>query len=69
MHYLMPEHKVLSPLEAEAILKGTFHNFRGATSALVYQDAALKHLRMKGGELYQFRSQNYRCKESLQRQG
>ena len=47
MHYLMPEHKVLSPLEAEAVLKA--HSIKvEELPALVYQDAALKHLRMKG---------------------
>ena len=49
MHYLMPEHKVLSPLEAEAVLKA--HSIKiEELPALVYQDAALRHLRMKGEE-------------------
>tara|TARA_B100001939_G_scaffold168043_1_gene144910 strand:- start:3530 stop:3793 length:264 start_codon:yes stop_codon:yes gene_type:complete len=49
MHYLMPEHKVLSPLEAEAVLKAHSITLE-ELPALVYQDAALKHLRMKGEE-------------------
>ena len=49
MHYLMPEHKVLSPLDAEAILKSLSIKIEELPS-LMYEDAALKHLRMKGEE-------------------
>ena len=49
MHYLMPEHKVLSPLDAEAVLKSLSIKIEELPS-LMYEDAALKHLRMKGEE-------------------
>ena len=45
----MPEHKVLSPLDAEAILKSLSIKIEELPS-LMYEDAALKHLRMKGEE-------------------
>ena len=49
MHYLMPEHKVLSPLTAEAVLNALSIKIEELPS-LMYEDAALKHLRMKGEE-------------------
>jgi DNA-directed RNA polymerase subunit H (RpoH/RPB5) len=49
MHYLMPEHTVLSPLDAEAVLKSLSIKIEELPS-LMYEDAALKHLRMKGEE-------------------
>ena len=49
MHYLMPEHKVLSPLDAEAVLKSLSIKIE-ELPPLMYEDAALKHLRMKGEE-------------------
>jgi DNA-directed RNA polymerase subunit H (RpoH/RPB5) len=49
MHYLMPEHKVLSPIEAESVLKAYSITIEELPS-LVYGDAALKHLRNQGEE-------------------
>jgi len=49
MHYLMPDHKVLSPLDAEKILMAKSIKIE-ELPPLMYQDAALKHLRMKGEE-------------------
>ncbi len=49
MHYLMPEHKVLLPLEAEAVLKAKSVKIE-ELPPLMYKDAALEHLRMKGEE-------------------
>ena len=47
MHYLMSPHRVLSVLDAEDILSR--HSIKIEELApLVYEDAALKHLRMKG---------------------
>ena len=47
MHYLMPSHKVLSPLDAEKVLMAKSIKLE-ELPPLMYQDAALKHLRMKG---------------------
>ena len=49
MHYLMPNHKVLLPLEAEAVLKAKSIKIE-ELPPLMYQDAALEYLRMKGEE-------------------
>ena len=49
MHYLMPDHKVLLPLEAEAVLKAKSIKIE-ELPPLMYQDAALEYLRMKGEE-------------------
>ena len=45
----MPEHKVLSTIEAEAVLKAYSITIEELPS-LVYQDAALQHLRNQGEE-------------------
>ncbi len=49
MHYLMPEHKVLTPLEAEEVLK-VYSLTIEELPALIYEDAALQHLRRRGEE-------------------
>lgn len=49
MHYLMPAHKVLSPLDAEAVLNALSIKIE-ELPPLMYEDAALAHLRMKGEE-------------------
>jgi DNA-directed RNA polymerase subunit H (RpoH/RPB5) len=49
MHYLMPDHQVLSPIEADAVLKALSIKIE-ELPALMYEDAALSHLRMKGEE-------------------
>ena len=47
MHYLMPNHKVLSPAETEAVLSAYSITIE-EIPPLIYEDAALAHLRMKG---------------------
>lgn len=47
MHYLMPDHKVLSPAETEAVLSAYSITIE-EIPPLIYEDAALAHLRMKG---------------------
>ncbi len=49
MHYLMPNHKVLSPLDAEAILSALSIKIE-ELPPLMFKDAALVNLRMKGEE-------------------
>ena len=49
MHYLMPDHRVLSPLDAEAVLTALSIKIE-ELPPLMYEDAALEHLRMKGEE-------------------
>jgi len=49
MHYLMPEHRVLSSLEAEAVMNKLNLTIEELPS-LVHADAALEYLRRKGEE-------------------
>ena len=49
MHYLMPKHEVLSPLEGREVLEDYLLKIEEIPS-LIYDDAALQLLRLQGIE-------------------